>query len=128
MVVKGYYTDIIHAVIMCCQQSEGKEGEECCVNLDCIAISGGKSGHAAPSGDCSGDEPGPWNMPGSTSMPISLKPMLSMSMSSSSTVVALSGDCGGDRLGQNVPGSLSMRVSLKAALSTLLFTGGAWVE
>ena len=91
-------------------------------------LSGGESGHAAPSGDCGGDEPGPWNMPGSTSMAISSKPMLSMSMSSSSTVVALGGDCGGDRLGQNVPGSSSMCVSLKAASSTLLFAGGTWVE
>ena len=91
-------------------------------------LSGGESGHAVPSGDCGSDEPGPWNMPRSTSMAISSKPIPSMSMSSSSTVVALSGDCGGDRLGQNMPGSSSMRVSLKAALSMLLFTGGAWVE
>ena len=91
-------------------------------------LSGSESGHAVPSGDCSGDEPGPWNMPGSTSMAISSKPMPSMSMLSSSTVVALGGDCGGDRLGQNMPGSSSMCVSLKAILSTLLFTGGTWVE
>ena len=85
----------------------------------------GESGHAVPSGDCGGDEPGLWNMPGST---LSSKPMPSMLMSLSSTVVALGGDCGGDRLGQNMPGSSSVHVSLKAASSTVLFTGGAWVE